>query len=344
MDSSVDTENLDDIQSLQEKLPWHSIAWEFFIKRFHNKSLPHGLMLAGAEGLGKQRFARQAAAMLLCQQPSKSGACFSCKACQLYLTGSHPDFHYLGLEEGQQIKVADVRMVCEKLANTAQQNGYKVVIIEPADKMNMSAANALLKTLEEPTNNTVLLLVTHQPESLLATIRSRCQALTFATPNTESVATWLAQRQIENSSQLLALAQGAPLLALQYAKNESYLTDYHHFMKLLCSERDPIRLTEGCLELLKNDWLLWLQQFFCDIVRCQHHTASEHLFHQSYIEDIREISAHLSTQQSYTALESVQELAKLLRKQPNLNLQLQLEALFIGLYDIYGRQKTAASG
>lgn len=327
----------------QEILPWHSMPWEFFMKQFNSNKMPHGLILSGVTGLGKVHFARQIASLLLCEQPQENAACQTCSACHLFAAGNHPDFHFLTLEDSQQIKVADIRAVSEKLTQTSQQNGYKVVLINPAEAMNLAASNALLKTLEEPSPRTVLILVTAQQESLLATIHSRCQTLRFAPPNTELAMTWLKKQQADVTSVTLTLAQGAPLLALSCAQNEAWQADYHAFMTLICQENDPISLTQGCLPRLKSDWLTWLQQYTMDLIRCKHSAKPEMLYHQGYIGDISLRSSQLETAQCELALEKIYDLAKLLRKQPNLNLQLQLEALFIGLYNIYGCQEAATS-
>ena len=336
--------------ALQEKLPWHSMPWGFFVKQFNSNKMPHGLILSGVTGLGKVHFATQIAAMLLCEQPQENAACQTCGACHLFLAGNHPDFHLLTLEDSQQIKVADIRAVSAKLTQTSQQNGNKVVLIHPAEAMNLAASNALLKTLEEPSANTVLILVTALPESLLATIRSRCQTLRFATPNTDTAMTWLTQQAnaLKDKAlvpEALSLAQGAPLLALSYTQNEAVQADYHAFMRLICQESDPIRLTQACLPLLKSDWLVWLQHYMMDLIRCKHlgRPKPEMLHHQSYSNEISERAAELEIGECELALEKITELAKLLRKQPNLNLQLQLEALFIGLYRIYVNEHQEAT-
>lgn len=125
-------------------------------------------------------------ARLLCQQPQGLDACGGCKACMLLKAGSHPDNFVLEPEEADKpIKVDQVRELVAFVVQTAQLGGRKVVLIEPVEAMNVNASNALLKSLEEPSGDTVLLLVTHQPSRLLRLSRaaaSRWRARSQAWP------------------------------------------------------------------------------------------------------------------------------------------------------------------
>src|SRR5690606_26968585 len=149
--------------------------WQQICAQQAANKLPHALMLAGPKGIGKRHLAEALAHLLLCLAPVEGTPCGKCRSCQLNHAQPHPDFLMLAPEEGSKaIKVDQVRGLIESLGKTAQQGGYKVLVLEPAEAMNINSANALLKSLEEPANNTLLILVSHTPSAVLPTIRSRC--------------------------------------------------------------------------------------------------------------------------------------------------------------------------
>ncbi len=198
--------------------PWQQSLWQGFIKQQEDGRLPHALMFAGPQGLGKLHLAYGLMQWLLCQAPVSHVACGHCKSCELNRAETHPDFTALFPDEpGKAIKVDAVRAATEKLNKTAQISQYKVVIAAPAESMNNNSANALLKTLEEPADRTLLILVTDSPSSVLPTIRSRCQIkLMTPPPQAESLA-WLAPLMSGTEYKpdtLLRMARGAPLSAL----------------------------------------------------------------------------------------------------------------------------------
>ncbi len=205
--------------------PWQLSEWQQLVQLASINKLPHALLLAGPKGIGKRHFADTLAQLLLCQQPRQGSACGQCRACGLNRAATHPDLFHLEPEEaGKAIKVDQVRELTESLGKTAQQGGYKVVVLEPAEAMNTNAANALLKSLEEPAANTLLLLVSHSPSAVLPTIRSRCQLRAMAMPRQEQVLRWLsplvAGREV-TADDLLAAARGAPLTALSLLEGDA---------------------------------------------------------------------------------------------------------------------------
>jgi DNA polymerase-3 subunit delta' len=199
---------------LTKPYDWQLMQWKSLIKQVSEKRLPHALLLAGAAGLGKTDFARVFANYLLCLQPQQSFACGICKSCELNKVNTHPDLKWVAPEEeGKQIKIADIREVGEFASQTAQQGGYRVVVIAPAEAMNISSANALLKNLEEPGQHTFFLLVCHALGRVPATIRSRCQKVVFNEPDVSTALNWLSSESIpvSQAEALLSLANGAPL-------------------------------------------------------------------------------------------------------------------------------------
>lgn len=200
-----------------ELFPWQQALWRQLAARPRHA---HAYLFHGPAGIGKRAFAERLMALLLCQSPEGLSACGRCRACQLLAAGTHPDrFLLQPEEEDKAIRVDQVRELVDFVAQTAQLGGRKVVLVEPAEAMNLNAANALLKSLEEPSGDTQLLLVCHQPSRLLPTIRSRCVQQACPLPNVPQSLAWLAQAlpalDAEAHEALLALSGGSPLRACE---------------------------------------------------------------------------------------------------------------------------------
>lgn len=196
--------------------PWHMPAWETLTAGSRHA---HAFLFAGLPGVGKRLFAEAFAAHLLCLHPVSSHACGQCRSCLLQQAGSHPDRLVVEPEEqGKAIRIDAIRQLGDFIGQTAQQGGRKVIILHPAEAMNLNAANALLKSLEEPTPDTYLLLVSDQPSRLLPTIRSRCRVQPLITPGHAEALAWLQHSLPDLSSEqhkaLLLMAGGAPLRAV----------------------------------------------------------------------------------------------------------------------------------
>lgn len=198
---------------VQVPLPWHQDEMVRLLDQHRQDRLPHALLISGPRGIGKLRLAESLAQTLLCNSGSDF-PCGKCQGCQLSTAGTHPDYHRLSPEEGSKvIKIDQVRQLVNFATRTAQYDGYRIAILSPAEALNRNAQNALLKTLEEPGNKTLLMLISDQPTLLLPTIRSRCQQRTLGLPSREQALEWL-QGQASDPSSLLDAAQGAPLQAL----------------------------------------------------------------------------------------------------------------------------------
>ncbi len=200
-------------------MPWLEAIHASLRRRLAADALPHAILMAGARGLGKRALADRITAAVLCQAPVDGMACAQCRACSLHAAGTHPDLHRVALELNTQgrlrreILVGQVRELSRQLAMTSQLGGRQLAVIDPADAMNREAANALLKTLEEPTPATVLLLVADHPWRLPATIRSRCQTFTVPQPPHAQALAWLQQVGVTAADEALAAAGGNPGLA-----------------------------------------------------------------------------------------------------------------------------------
>jgi DNA polymerase-3 subunit delta' len=177
--------------------------------------VPHALLIHEAPGSGGEWLAFWIARMLLCTS-SVQKPCGVCTACKNSAEGHHADLLVVKpTEESKQIRIEQVRDLCSELALTSYQGGYKVGIFSPADSMNRFAANSLLKTLEEPAKNTLLILVASQPSRLPATIMSRCQRINIRPPKREESIAWLEKAKGPGDwNSVLEVIGDAPLSAL----------------------------------------------------------------------------------------------------------------------------------
>ncbi len=202
--------------------PWQNQQWQVFQSLMSADKLPHAVLISGPTDVGKTHFSVALAARMLCQAPIDDFACMSCKDCQLVKAGSHPDLLLVEPEQkGKAISVDAIRNLAGFASQTALLGGWRVVLVSPVGAMTHNAANALLKTLEEPGKSTLLILVDHQQNELLATIRSRCQLFLFPIPNGALSLEWLRDNVgdgVEDYEALLETAGRRPLRAVSIAK------------------------------------------------------------------------------------------------------------------------------
>lgn len=203
--------------------PWHQHEWQQLAAHWHNQ--PNAWLFTGKEHTGKTAFARYVAQALLCERPSEHHQpCGECASCHLLMQNSHPDFYELtpqipeGEEVGRkllQIKIDAVRDIVDHIYLTAVRGGKRVVLVHPAESMNVQAANGLLKVLEEPPEHVIFLLVTHARDKLLPTIKSRCRQMVLPAPSHAQALDYLHQQGVERAETLLAFHSGAPLFEVQ---------------------------------------------------------------------------------------------------------------------------------
>lgn len=212
--------------------------------------LHHALLFTGISGVGKHYLAAQLAKQLLCLQPLPAEACGYCKSCLLVQAGHHPDL--LQISGEQSIGVDAVRELSHFMQNAPQQGGARVVLLPAAERMTEAASNALLKTLEEPGQNSFLLLQTAQPQQLLATILSRCQQWLIPAVATADSRAWLQQQSAASSAEVLDFIQhyaaGAPLRSLELLQSGRA----ERLLALVAQLQSYLQRQQGLTELVKQ--------------------------------------------------------------------------------------------
>jgi len=317
-------------------LPWHQSHWSNMVRARQTGRLAHGLLLKEPAGAGAYEFARYLGGSLLCPSPQDDYVpCGTCKSCSLYEAGNHPDLQLIQPEEqGRQIKVEQIRALIDNIMLKSQYEGYKIAIIKPADAMNRSAANTLLKTLEEPPPLSVLILVTQRPERLPVTIRSRCQQITFQPDFTELSRTWLADKINDRklADELLVLAKGAPLAALHMYENgmiekqDAVLVDLARLSNL-CA--DPVKAAKQWNDMGAEQVMLWMLRAMTDMIRLKADNAAGNLCQTGTWDRLRKLTNRLDLYKLMTCYDLLMRNYRLCTGQVSYDTQGLLEEFII---------------
>jgi len=229
-----------------DRLPWHQAAWSVWLNQAERMS--HAYLLHSSPGTGSRQFADAMIQSLLCQSDGLV-ACGSCSGCHQFALRSHPDFFEVSvLEDKKEISIDQIRALTDKVYTTSHQGGYKVALIESVETLNQNAFNALLKTLEEPPEKTVLILTANLSSELPATIVSRCRKINLNMPNLDQAIDWLSQ-QIEGDIPLLKKALknnwGGPVAARDWIENKQFEQEaqWQKDMKQLLNRQDSLSQT-----------------------------------------------------------------------------------------------------
>lgn len=228
-------------------MPWLSPVLDRFAQALDKGRLPHASLVHGERGVGKRQLAERIAALLVCDRRTEGARepCGECRQCQLVAGESHPDIRVYQPEKSRMVRIDQVRALSQFAVASPQVSGVKVAIVDRADQLNINAANALLKTLEEPAADVVLLLLQETGRPVLPTIRSRCRILPVATPGREQAADWMTEQLAggdgdygaDDRQLALHLASGAPRLAVELLEGgflkqrEAALDAFRQFMK-----------------------------------------------------------------------------------------------------------------
>ena len=300
-------------------LPWQTSNWQILAENLHNKRLAHGLLLHGVSGIGKKAFAIEFSHWLLCEQPLADKSCGECKSCKLIKADSNPDLLTLYPEvEGKAIKVDQIRDLIKKISLTSHGKGYRVIIIAPADALNINASNSLLKTLEEPPENTILILITDKPSKLMATIRSRTQMIRFDLPSQEQSMAWLNQQNINKAELVLNLSGGAPLAAAMMAEDEGLaIRDklFKNWQELASGNTDALEsaamwLKDG-FKIIENLPLNWVSSWLTDMIKSLQGGQIESMANVDYAQTLQKLAGQVDLKSLYGLLDRLNDTIRL---------------------------------
>lgn len=315
--------------------PWQQEVWQGLIARAAAQRLPHAILFTGSGGLGKQHLASALAHALLCSNPHNDGtACGKCQSCLLLSAGSHPDYLLVEPEEqGKAIGVNKVRALTEFQSLSSQYSAGRVIQLQPADALNINAANALLKTLEEPSGHTTLILSTDRPKSLLATIRSRCQQIALRPTEDSESQSWL-KSQLQGTDKynesLLKMSGGAPLRALHWAQNDELEWRQQRYAELHSVELDEqsaVAVAKAWFDIGSDRILPWFFGVVLDLLRLKQAPQAEPYANPHLQPQLQELADRVDLIFLQQLGEQMQEWMRSMRGQ--LNQQLLLEELLL---------------
>ncbi|HXZ09788.1 MAG TPA: DNA polymerase III subunit delta' [Paraburkholderia sp.] len=344
--------------------PWQTDDWDRLQQlRAH---WPHALLLHGQAGIGKLRFAQHLAQGLLCEAPLANGEpCGTCVACNWFTQGNHPDYRIvlpeaLAAESGfavaedakpekadgdegkktrapsKEIKVEQVRGLLDFVGVGSHRGGARVVVLYPAEALNVVAANALLKTLEEPSAGVVFLMVSARIDRLLPTIISRCRQWPMSTPTPQSAIAWLAAQGVDDAPALLAEAGGAPLTALALASDESRALRDWTLQQLAAGPNcDAFACGETLQKLPVPLVLGWLQRWLYDLL-AQRTAGAPRYFPDAAAALVR--CAGLVDADAFNRFTKTVTRQRAVENHP-LNARLVFEELFIGYRDLFASRR-----
>lgn len=281
-------------EALWRPLPWQQARWLETTALVLQQRLPHALLLAGVGGTGKRWFARALIAFALCED-RHGYACGRCRSCLQLAAGSHPNAALVGVngdlglamtEQGfaeqslvhwqpdeerkrRDIGIDAARSLMARLSLASHYGSGKFALIEPAELLNASSANALLKTLEEPPAGTHLLLVSERPQALLPTLRSRCQWLRFPLPDVAAAQAWMAGQQA-GDVEALDWALGAPLRAVALARGDGVTLRRQWsdlWSAVAAARKDPLSAAATVDKDALSEHLHWAQQWLSTQLR-----------------------------------------------------------------------------
>ncbi len=304
--------------------PWQESTWAHWQKLIGQNRLHHAILLNAFKGSGEEKLTSLFSKTLLCKEGSIE-PCGNCHSCHLFEAGSHPDFHCLQPEEnGKQIGIDAVRCICQKAFESSHLGGKRVILVNGADNMGEVAANALLKTLEEPPENCTFVLIAHCTDRVIPTLLSRCSQWETTLPDEKLAKSWV-ENEVNQSINLeiIRLNRGAPLAAKAFiheGKVSQHNALIQSFVEFIVRRSDFTPLLKQLGEN-KEDGLNWLSFLLLDVAKIQQGTQ-EGLVHINSVNQLEILANTLSLTKTFDQLMSLNKLISDLRRHSGLNYEL----------------------
>ena len=323
-----------------EIYPWQASLW-------HNlnqgrQKLHHAFLMHGRSGIGKYDFALSFSKALLCPNKNHTGhACNECSSCRWFGDESHPDFRLISPEQESssdeetvtakktkkktQISVAQIRELSDFLSLSSHQtSGLRIILINPAESLNLASANALLKMLEEPAPGVIFILIAHQLQRLLPTIISRCQKINMPVPDEAQALAWLNLKGVQNPAQQLAYLEGSPIKVLSEQAQFDQLSEiWKHLAlgrKLDSQAAAPVLITSSV-----ETGIVAIQKWLYDIVTIK--LGQQLRYHVQHGRALQVLADRVNLGRLFELQKKTNELRKL-ASHP-LNHELQMENLLV---------------
>ena len=315
--------------------PWQESQWNYLTHAKNSQRLSHAFLCTGIAGIGKLHFVIQFIREY-CHQNIPADENCQCHSCRLIQNKSHPNILWIEPEKiGAAIKIDQIRELSEFVQQTSLQKEFRIVIIHPAHAMNINAANALLKTLEEPTQNSYLFLISDQASQLPATILSRCQRIIFPRPTKALALSWLKKQFMQQNADvelLLRLSNGAPLTAIKLIESE-ILKERTKLYQILCllveAKTSPISAVSDMKEMDLIQWLDFIIVWIMDLIQLQLGCSQQEIKNIDFVKKLSQFKQTILLSKVMAYMEYLQQMRTEISSGINLNKQLMMETILI---------------
>ncbi|MGF1769245.1 DNA polymerase III subunit delta' [Enterovibrio makurazakiensis] len=312
--------------------PWHGELWQNWQQLLGQDRLHHAVLLSAPKGSGKLALAAMLAKTVLC----KNGVvepCGVCHSCKLFDADTHPDFHWLRPEsEGKQLGVDAVRAGNQYAWETSQLGGERVILVQNADRMGEAAANALLKTLEEPPSHCHFILLSESIDSMLPTVVSRCNKWKPKLPEESVVKRWVEGELFDSVPlQVIRINRGAPLAAKAFIEDASMAKHkalVEAFVAFVSTRQGLFTLTD-MLTKGQREGLNWLSFLLLDVMKTQQ-GSQEAIVHCDAMDALQQIAKAVPLAKVMSQLMALNKLKAELVKHTGLNGELLLSRWLSG--------------
>jgi DNA polymerase-3 subunit delta' len=312
--------------------PWLEPYWNKLHEYKRQNAFPNALLIVGKQGFGYEALVQLFANSVCCTNTNSDElACGECNACQMFNSGSYPDFKYIKPEEGEStIKILPVRQLIKSLSLSRQYDKQRIIMISPVDEMLYQASNSLLKTLEEPNEGTTLILIAHDLAKVPATIRSRCQLISSYLSSSVSMLSWLEEQGCQQSQAYLNLANGSPLYAKQLWSNNAVDTRnevFEMFLGVVNQKIDPLAFSERCFKLKEYPLSTWISSWLADAIVLSSTKSTESLTNTDLTSNLKILINTLHLRKLFALLDEILEISKFEAGQVNQQLLLDKFAI-----------------